>query len=329
MRPFQYLRPADERAALAAASVEGAALLGGGTCLVDLMKLDVMAPASVVDVTALPYGAVEDTPGGGVRIGALVRNSDLAYHAAIRERYPLLSEALLAGASPQLRNMATVGGNLMQRTRCSYFRDAGVGACNKRHPSSGCAALEGHHRMHAVLGTSLSCIAVHPSDMCVAMTALDAVIHVRGPSGERDIPIVDFHRLPGDRPDLETELGRGEIITHVTLPASPFAAHSRYVKVRDRASYAFALASAAVGLELAGDTIRSARVALGGVGTKPWRSREAEGALVGRAADVTNYRAAAQAALAGAVSRPGNAFKVTLAQRTLVRALELASGRST
>lgn len=329
MRPFQYLRPADEHAAVAAASAEGAAVLGGGTCLVDLMKLDVMAPISVVDVKALPYAAVEDAPGGGLRIGALVRNSDLAYHPAVRERYPVLSEALLAGASPQLRNMATVGGNLMQRTRCSYFRDIGVGACNKRNPSSGCAALDGHHRMHAVLGVSPSCIAVHPSDMCVAMTALDAVVHVRGPSGDRDIPIVDFHRLPGDRPDLETALGRGEIITHVALPASPFAARSRYVKVRDRASYAFALASAAVCLDLAGDMVRAARVALGGVGTKPWRSRQAEAALVGKAAHVAVFRAAAAAALAGATPRPGNAFKVTLAQRTLVRALELAAARST
>jgi xanthine dehydrogenase YagS FAD-binding subunit len=326
VRSFQYLRPTDERAALAAASVEEAALLGGGTCLVDLMKLDVMAPGSVVDVKALPYGAVEETVGGGLRVGALVRNSDLAYHPAVRERYPVLSEALLAGASPQLRNMATVGGNLMQRTRCSYFRDAGVAACNKRLPGSGCAALEGHHRMHAILGVSPSCIATHPSDMCVAMTALDAVVHVRGLAGERAIPIADFHRLPGDRPDLETALARGEIITHVMLPASPFAARSRYVKVRDRAAYAFALASAAVCVELAGDTIRSARVALGGVGTKPWRSREAEAALVGKLAGGSAYRQAAEAALAGAAPRSGNAFKVVLAQRTLVRALELASG---
>jgi xanthine dehydrogenase YagS FAD-binding subunit len=323
MRPFRYLRPTDEATALSAIASEGARPLGGGTGLVDLMRLEVERPAMLVDVTALPLAEVAQSP-GGLRIGALVRNSDLAYHPLVRRNYPVLSEALLSGASPQLRNMATVAGNLMQRTRCSYFRDVGVEACNKRRPGSGCAAMDGVHRMHAVLGTSARCIATHPSDMCVALVALDASVHVRGSGGERAIAIADFHRMPADQPELETALGRGEMITHVTLPATAFAARSRYVKARDRASYAFALASAAVALDLDGSTIRAARVALGGVATKPWRSPEAEHALVGQPATRATYQRAAEAALAEARPRRENAYKVVLAKRTLVRALERA-----
>jgi xanthine dehydrogenase YagS FAD-binding subunit len=326
VQPFQYLRPSDEATALAAISADGARALGGGTGLVDLMRLGVERPATLVDVTALPYADVAETT-EGLRIGALVRNSDLAYHPLVRRRYPVLSEALLAGASPQLRNMATVGGNLMQRTRCSYFRDIGIEACNKRRPGSGCAALEGYHRMHAVLGVSPRCIATHPSDMCVALVALDASVHVRGAAGARAIPIADFHRVPAESPELETALGRGEIITHVTLPATPAAARSCYVKARDRASYAFALASAAVALDLDGSTIRTARVGLGGVATKPWRSLEAERLLVGQPATAASFASAAEAALADARPRRDNAYKVVLAKRTLIRALEIAGAR--
>jgi xanthine dehydrogenase YagS FAD-binding subunit len=323
MRPFRYVRPPDEASALRWIAADDARPLGGGTGLIDLMRLDVEHPATVVDVTALPHHDVVETP-QGLQIGALVRNSDLAYHPLVRRRFPVLSEALLSGASPQLRNMATVGGNLMQRTRCSYFRDVGVDACNKRRPGSGCAAMDGYHRMHAVLGTGDHCIATHPSDMCVALVALDATIEVSGPVGTRAIPIVDFHRLPADRPELETTLNHGEIITRVSLPMTPFAARSHYVKARDRASYAFALASAAVALDLEGSTIRAARVALGGVATKPWRSHEAEAALVGQAATPGTYRRAAKAALADARPRRDNLYKVVLSERTLIRALETA-----
>jgi xanthine dehydrogenase YagS FAD-binding subunit len=326
VQPFQYLRPPDEATALAAMSADGVRALGGGTGLVDLMKLGVERPAAVVDITALPYADVTETP-DGLRIGALVRNSDLAHHPVVRRSYPVLSEALLAGASPQLRNMATVGGNLMQRTRCSYFRDIGIEACNKRRPGSGCAAVEGYHRMHAVLGVSPRCIATHPSDMCVALVALDAAVHVRGAGGARAIPIAEFHRLPAETPALETALGRGEIITHVTLPATPFAARSRYVKARDRASFAFALASAAVALELDGPIIRTVRVALGGVASRPWRSHEAERVLVGQSGTRATYARAAEAALADAQPRRDNAYKVVLAKRTLIRALEIAGAR--
>jgi xanthine dehydrogenase YagS FAD-binding subunit len=323
MQPFRYLRPTDPATALAAMAGDGVRALGGGTGLVDLMKLGVERPVTLVDVTALPFGEVTETP-EGLRIGALVRNSDLAYHPLVRRSYPVLSEALLAGASPQLRNMATVGGNLMQRTRCSYFRDVGIAACNKRRPGSGCAAMEGFHRMHAVLGASPHCIATHPSDMCVALLALDASVHVQGSAGPRTIPIAELHRLPGDHPELETALAGGEIITHLTLPVTPFSVRSRYVKARDRASYAFALASAAVALDLDGSTIRAARVALGGVATKPWRSQEAERALAGQPATRTSYQRAAEVALADARPLRDNAYKVVLAKRVLVRALETA-----
>jgi xanthine dehydrogenase YagS FAD-binding subunit len=283
-----------------------------------------MAPAAVVDVNGLPLAAIEPE-GEGLRLGALARNSDVAYHPLVTARYPALSQALLAGASPQIRNMASVGGNLLQRTRCPYFRDP-ASPCNKREPGSGCPAWDGYNRSNAVLGGSERCIATHPSDMCVALVALDAVVHARGPRGARAIPVADLHVLPAPRPEVETVLEPGELITHVTLPATPFAARSTYEKIRDRASFAFALASAAVALELRGGVVRAARVALGGVATKPWRSPAAEAVLVGQAPSTALFRKAAEAALAGAAPRPHNAFKVELAKRTLVRALERVGG---
>jgi xanthine dehydrogenase YagS FAD-binding subunit len=326
MTPFSYLRPLDEAGAIDGARAVGAELLAGGTGKVDLMRLGVEKPRLLVDLGGLQWRSIEaaDTE---IRVGALVKNTDLAYHPAIRAACPVLSEALLAGASPQLRNMASVGGNLAQRTRCSYFRDIGVSACNKRAPGSGCSALEGYTRMHAILGTSEHCIAAHPSDMCVALAALEAVVHTRGArSGERAIAFADFHRVPGDRPDLENVLEHGEIVTHVTIPVRPLAARSRYVKVRDRASYAFALASAAVALDLDGSVIREARVALGGVASKPWRSVAVENALVGKPATRAAFQGLAALAVRDARPRKDNAFKVDLAQRVIVRALELAAG---
>jgi xanthine dehydrogenase YagS FAD-binding subunit len=320
MRPFDYVRADDAAQAMERVRNEPAArFLAGGTGLLDLMKLEVETPGQLVDVSHLPLTRIEET-GTGVRIGAMVRNSDLAHHPLVRERFPVLSEALLSGASPQLRNMATTGGNLMQRTRCYYFRDPSS-ACNKREPGSGCAALEGYNRIHAVLGTSERCIAAHPSDMCVALAALDAVVRTRGPRGERIIPIGVFHVAYGDDPARETLLEHGELITAVEVPNTPFARRSHYLKVRDRASYEFALASAAVALELREGKIRSARVALGGVATKPWRSTAAEQMLVGHPLGESVFRKAAEAALAGAVPRKHNAFKIELARRTLVRAL--------
>ncbi|WP_434385436.1 FAD binding domain-containing protein [Melittangium boletus] len=327
MRAIDYVAVQDAPAALERLSARprDAVPIAGGTNLLDLMKLHVHNPALLVDINGLPLDRVEELEGGALRIGTLVRNSDLANHPRVRERYPVLSEALLAGASPQLRNMATLGGNILQRTRCAYFRDVSQ-ACNKREPGTGCAALEGYHRMHAVLGTSPQCIAANPSDMNVALVALDASLQLQGPEGERDVPFAAFHLEPGAHPERETLLKPGELITHVTLPVSGFAARSRYLKVRDRASYAFALASAAVALELEAGTIKDARVALGGVGTRPWRSTEAESALIGQKADEVRFKAAAAAALKGARTRPHNAFKVELARRTLVRALSLTAG---
>jgi xanthine dehydrogenase YagS FAD-binding subunit len=324
MKPFTYVRATDTDRALAAGRDPGASYLAGGTTLVDLMRLGVMAPATVVDVNPLPLAGIEPD-GDGLRLGAMARNSDVAYHPLVASRYPVLSQALLAGASPQLRNMATVGGNLLQRTRCPYFRDP-ASPCNKRDPGSGCPAWDGYNRSNAVLGGSEQCIATHPSDMCVALVALDAVVHTRGPRGERTVGVEDFHVLPAGRPDMETVLEPGELVMHVTLPASPFAARSAYVKVRDRASFAFALASAAVALEVQGGVIQTVRVALGGIATKPWRSREAEAVLVGRAPGAALFKQAAEAALRGAVPRKGNAFKVELARRTLVRALTRVGG---
>ena len=326
MRHFDYSAAQDVKGALQklASRPQESAPIGGGTNLVDLLKLNVQTPALLVDINGLPLSEVKEEA-GGLSIGALVRNSDLADHPLVRERYPVLSEALLAGASPQLRNLATVGGNILQRTRCSYFRDTAQ-PCNKREPGSGCGAIEGYNRMHAVLGGSDKCIASNPSDMNVALMVLDATVHLVGPKGERKVAFADFHLLPGSTPEKETVIQPGELITHVSLPASRFAAHSRYVKVRDRAAYAFALTSAAVALELDGKTVKDARVALGGVGTKPWRSREAEKALIGKPADEVRFKAAAAAALKGAKPRTHNAFKVELAQRTLVRALSLVTG---
>jgi xanthine dehydrogenase YagS FAD-binding subunit len=325
MHPFQFVEGMSADAAIQAVSGNaGAAFYAGGTTLVDLMKLDVLTPSTLIDINRLPLGSVE-VDANGVHIGANVRNSDLAFHHAIRERYPVLSEALLAGASGQLRNMATTGGNILQRTRCSYFREVHA-KCNKRNPGSGCDALTGFNRGHAVLGTSEHCIATHPSDMCVALAMLDAVVRTQTPDGKtRRIPFNDFHLLPGDTPEKENVLAHGELITHVDLPDVPMARRSHYLKVRDRASYEFALASAAVAVDLESNTVRAARVALGGVATKPWRSHEAEAALAGKPAKRDTFRTAAEAAFAGAKQRRHNAFKVELGKRTLVRALEEVS----
>ena len=324
MKPFSYVRPADARAAIAAAGASGASFLAGGTTLIDLMRLEVMSPTAVVDLGRLPLAAIE-RHGDGLRIGAMARNSDVATHPLVVGRYPLLAQALLAGASQQVRNMATVGGNLLQRTRCPYFRDPAV-PCNKRTPGAGCSALDGYTRSHAILGTSASCIATHPSDMCVALAALDAVVHTRNGGRERAIPIGEFHTLPGEHPEIENVLEQGELVTRIELPASPFAGHARYVKVRDRAAFAFALASAAVGIDVADGRIRTARVALGGIATRPWRSSEAEQALVGQPPSRATFERAAAAALVDPKPRRDNAFKVGLAKRTIVRALELAWG---
>ena len=326
MQPFTWDKPTDEARALAGGGGANAQYIAGGTTLVDLMRIGVMAPAAVVDITGLPYAQVEDAPGGGLKVGALVPNSDLAEHAGVATRFPVLREALLSGASPQLRNLATTGGNLLQRPRCPYFRDPAVTACNKRKPGSGCAAMEGYNRSHAVLGGSAQCIATHPSDMAVAMLALDAIVHVIGPGGARTLPVATLHTLPGEHPEIESTLARGDLITHVELPATPFAAKSHYVKARDRASYAFALASAGVAVELTGRAFGQTRVVLGGVGTKPWRSLEAEAALAGQPISTATFAKAAEAALTGAVGKQFNTFKIELAKRTLVRALEEVTG---
>jgi len=298
--------------------------IAGGTTLVDLMKLGVEQPPALVDVNALPLAKIETLPNGGLRIGAMVRNADLAHHPEVLKNYAVLSQALLSGASPQLRNMATTGGNLLQRTRCPYFRDLTSGGCNKRNPGTGCAAIEGHHRMMAVLGTSEHCIATHPSDMCVAMTALEAVIFIEGAKGKRSVAIGDFYKLPGDTPHIENVLEPGDLITHVELP--PAAGNKQvYLKLRDRASYEFALASAAVVVKVDGGHIRSVRVAMGGVGTRPWRSHEAEAALTGKAANPANFKAAAEAAMKNAKPHTENAFKVELARRCVARALKMAT----
>ncbi len=328
METFSYVKAASIDKALASAST--AKFIAGGTTLVDLMKLSVEQPTALVDINLLPLDKIEKLPTGGLRIGAMVRNSDLAWHPEVKKSYTVLSQALLSGASPQLRNMATTGGNLLQRTRCAYFREPGAGTpggygCNKRTPGTGCAALDGFNRIHAILGTSDQCIATHPSDMCVAMAALEAVIHVEGPKGKRTIPIADFHKLPGSTPQIENALEPGELVTYVDLPKPLEGSRSIYLKLRDRASYEFALASAAVVAKVEGGHIRYVRVAMGGVGTKPWRSHEAEAALAGKAATATNFRAAAEAALAQAKPRTDNAFKVELAKRCLVRTLKLAT----
>lgn len=327
MNPFTYVRATNPDDAMAAIAHEpGAMFLAGGTNMMDLMKEGVQTPSQLIDIRKLSLAEIVTSEDGGIRIGATARNSDVAYHHLIQERYPVLSEAILAGASTQLRNMASVGGNLMQRTRCSYFHDTAF-VCNKRQPGTGCAALEGVNRSNAILGGSEHCIATHPSDMCVALAALDAVVQTQGPSGKRSIPMTEFHLLPGDTPHLETVLEHGEMITSVDLPPMPLQARSHYLKVRDRWSYAFALVSAAVVLELEGATIRYARIALGGVGTKPWRSPEAEEVLIGAPANNATFTAAGDAALHGASPRQFNGFKVELAKQTLNEALNTVTAR--
>ncbi len=321
MNPFRYERASDASAAIAMlAQAPSAAFLGGGTNLVDLMKLGVAQPDLLIDVAHLPYDRIELLPDGGIRIGAAVRNSDLAADRTIRARYPLLAQALLAGASGQLRNMATTGGNLLQRTRCVYFQDVSK-PCNKREPGSGCPAREGYHRNLAILGASEACIATHPSDMAVAMVALDAVVRVLGPNSERTIPLTSFHRLPGDEPQRDTVLEHGELITAVDLPPLAFATRSHYRKVRDRASYAFALVSVAAAIDVADGKVRDARIAFGGVAHVPWRATKAESVLRGAPVTEEVFRQAADAELADAQPLRENAFKVPLARNTLVRTL--------
>jgi xanthine dehydrogenase YagS FAD-binding subunit len=322
---FEYTRASStDDAVVAAAGGRSTKFVAGGTTLIDLMKLDVERPTRLVDINALGADAslagVTDLPNGDLRLGALARMSDVAWDARVRERFPVVSQSLLLAASGQLRNMATMGGNILQRTRCPYFRDTAT-PCNKREPGSGCSALTGITRTHAILGTSDRCIATHPSDFAVALVALDATVRVRGKTGDRTIPIGDFHLLPGQHPERENALAPGELITAIDLPALTFARHSLYLKVRDRASYAFALASAALAVDVQGGAIRAARVALGGVGTKPWRSKDAERVLIGHAPTAALFRSASAAALHGATPRKDNAFKVRLAQSVLERAL--------
>jgi xanthine dehydrogenase YagS FAD-binding subunit len=325
MHPFRYTTVEDTETAIAAiAQDSNAVYVAGGTSLIDLMKLDVQTPMHLVDINKLPLSGIEVLD-DRVRIGALMCNTTVAYDATIRERYPLLSEALLSGASPQLRNMATIGGNLLQRTRCSYFRDVAT-PCNRREPGSGCSALLGYNRDHAILGTSEHCIATHPSDMAVALAALDAIVQTLGPGGARSIPLADFYLPPGDHPERESVLDYGELIVAVDVPASSFAARSHYIKVRDRASYAFALVSVAAALDVQNARIRDARIVLGGIATIPWRAFATERALIGQQPGEALYRAAASAAVEGAVPQHDNSFKVELAQRTIVRALEKVGG---
>jgi xanthine dehydrogenase YagS FAD-binding subunit len=322
-----YVRATDAADAIRRAEGEGARYLGGGTNLVDLMRETIEVPSALVDVTALS-AEIEETNDGGLMIGAATRNTAVAEHPAVRTRYPVLTRAIVAGASAQIRNMATVGGNLLQRTRCPYFYDTEGSHCNKRSPGEGCDAIGGFNRIHAILGASSACVATHPSDMCVALAALDAVVHLQSASGERTVALCDLHRLPEDRPDLETVLEPGELITAVQLPASAIAANSTYRKVRDRASYAFALVSVAAALELDGDAIADARLALGGVAPKPWRAWRAEEALRGRPATEATFIQAADAELADAHPLAGNAFKVDLTRRTVAAVLQQLSERA-
>jgi xanthine dehydrogenase YagS FAD-binding subunit len=322
---FQYARANDVADAVRLITADPRAkFIAGGTNLIDLMKEDVERPTRLIDITRLPLKSVEETAGGGWRIGALVPNSDLAYHPLIAARYPMLASAILAGASAQLRNMASTGGNLLQRTRCYYFYDTAA-PCNKREPGSGCSAIAGLNRMHAILGTSEACIATHPSDMCVALAALDAKVHVTGPAGARAIAFSEFHRLPGDTPQRDTNLQPDEIVTAVELPARGFAANYTYLKIRDRLSYAFALVSVAAALELEGDAIKEARLALGGVAHKPWRDPAAEAALCGQTANQSTFARAADLLLRDAKGFEHNAFKIDLAHRAIVRALTQAA----
>lgn len=330
MHSFEFIRPEDPAKAISTAAQAKTAQQGadvrfiaGGTTLVDLMKLNVETPARVIDINRLPLDKVEAMPDGGLKIGATVRNSDLAHHPTVQKDYAVLSQAMLAGASGQLRNMATTAGNLLQRTRCVYFRDTAM-PCNKREPGTGCPAITGANRTLAVLGTSDHCIATNPSDMCVAMAALEATIHVQGPKGTRAIAFGDFHLLPGSTPNRETVLEPGDLVTHITLPPPKAGSKQVYLKLRDRASYEFALASAAVVLTMAGGNISQARIALGGVGTKPWRSPEAEAALAGKPATPASFRNAAEAAMRKAKPQSENGFKIELAKRCLAHALQMA-----
>lgn len=324
MRPIEFSRADAVEGALAQVR-GGSAFLAGGTTEVDLLRLNVLPETHLIDINTLPLAGIEHREDGGVHLGALARMSDVAADPGVRERFPAIAQALELSASAQLRNMASMGGNLMQRVRCGYYRDV-ASACNKREPGSGCAALNGVNREHAILGTSESCIATHPSDVAVALVALDAVVRVQGPRGEREIAIDDFFLLPGDTPDLEHLLEHGELITGMGVPPLEAARHSLYLKVRDRESYQFALASVAVAMEVRDGVIQELRLALGGVATKPWRCRTAEAMLTGQALDTADFGAAARAELAGARPRPMNAFKVPLAERTLVRALHTATG---
>jgi xanthine dehydrogenase YagS FAD-binding subunit len=337
MNPFHYERASAPEAAVHSGAIHGAKFLAGGTNLVDLMKYGVEAPTTLVDINHVAgLAEVTQSSDGGVRIGALVRNSDLADNEIIKSQYPLLSQALLSGASPQLRNMATTGGNLLQRTRCYYFTDINFPACNKRQPGSGCAAIKGYNRIHAILGqtdkgptSGETCIATNPSDMCVAMAALDATVEVQGPKGKRSIPFADFHKLPGATPWVETTLRPDEIIVAVTLPRPKFARNAYYLKARDRNSYAFALISVAAGLEMDGANVKSAGLALGGVALKPWRIPEAEHVLAGKPATPESFKAAAEILLRGAHGYEHNNFKIEMAKQGIVRALTLASQGTT
>ena len=322
---FEYSRANDVADAVRQIAADPEAkFIAGGTNLIDLMKEDVERPTRLIDITRLPLKSIEATAEGGLRIGALVPNSDLAYHPLIEQRYPILASAVLAGASQQLRNMASTGGNLLQRTRCYYFYDVAT-PCNKREPGSGCSAINGLNRMHAILGTSEACIATHPSDMCVALAMLEAKVHATGPAGQRTIAFADFHRLPGNTPDLDSNLGPDEIITAVELPSQGFTTNYTYLKIRDRLSYAFALVSVAAGLELDGGTIKEARLALGGVAHKPWRDTAAEATLRGQAPSDDNFKRAADVLLRDAKGYEHNVFKIDLARRAIVRALKQAA----
>ena len=321
MRPFSYARATDAGSAIAMVASHGdGAFLAGGTTEIDLVRQNVLRPGLLVDINDLPLNRVEDLPGGGLRIGALARMSDVAQAGSVVARFPVIAQALLLGASAQLRNMASMGGNLCQRVRCSYYRDA-ASPCNKREPGSGCAALTGFNRGHAILGTSDRCIATHPSDVAVALAALDAVVHTRGPGGKRAIPVDDFFLLPGDTPEREHPLQHGDLIVAIEVPATPVARQSIYLKFRDRESYEFALVSVAAAMRVRDGTIAEVRLALGGVGTKPWRARRAEQSLLGAPAEEASFAEAASRELAPATPRPLNAFKVELAQRAIVRAL--------
>ena len=323
MNPFHYSKPADVHEAVHLSSAVSR-FIAGGTNLLDLMKENISRPEHLIDITGLPLNDIQETAEGGLLIGALVSNADLAWHPLIEQRYPLLSQAILAGASPQLRNMASTGGNLLQRTRCYYFYDASV-PCNKREPGSGCPARTGLNRIHAILGASEQCVATHPSDMCVALAALEARVHVEGRGGSRIIEFADFHRLPGDAPQRDNQLADDELITAIELPADHLASHSNYLKIRDRASYAFALVSVAAALELDGDTIIDARLALGGVAHKPWRDRAVEAGLIGQLVSRETFSNAADALLQDAVALAHNGFKIKLARRGIIRALSDAA----